>query len=117
MSEQTLVKTWERLAPMSKPSHLPPEFGARLNGAVQFTWNGDASEREGDEVAQRARTRWAPMAACNLAPAEVLQSSQQERIQETLLAYVYAWLLNTDEILRFYGSRGGPLCYVPSLSR
>ena len=35
VSEQTLVKTWERLAPMSKPSHLSPEFGARLNGAVQ----------------------------------------------------------------------------------
>src|SRR5712692_11222365 len=42
MSTQTLVKTWEPLAPVSKPSPLPPEFRPRLHGAVQFTRHGDA---------------------------------------------------------------------------
>jgi hypothetical protein len=104
------------------------------------------SETEGQEVAERARARWASIAAYNLVPAEVFQSyidhdvldsdeghgalcaepfaeappltpSQQERIQDTVLAYASAWLLNADEILSFYGSPDGPLCYLPSLSR
>ena len=104
------------------------------------------SETEGEEVAERARARWADIAAYNLVPAEVFQSyvdhdvldsdeghgalcaepfaeappltpGQQERIQDTVIAYASTWLLNADEILSFYGDPDGPLCYIPSLSR
>jgi len=104
------------------------------------------SETEGDEIAEHARARWASIAAYNLVPAEVLQpyvehdvldsdeahgalcaepfaeappltAGQQERIQDTVLAYARAWLVNADEVLSFYGSPDGAPYYVPSLSR
>ena len=92
------------------------------------------SETEGEEVAERARTRWADIAAYNLVPAEVFQwyldhdvldsdeghgalcaepfaeappltPGQQERIQDTVVAYASTWLLNADEILSFTATR------------
>jgi pyrroloquinoline quinone (PQQ) biosynthesis protein C len=104
------------------------------------------SETEGESVAEQARARWAAIAAFNLVPAETLQpyvehdvldsdeahgalcaepfaeappltAQQQERITAGVLAYARAWLINADEVLEFYGSGDGPLCYIPSASQ